>query len=129
MRRVTCPETTVSVNVNGMVRMERKRFVAYLRVSTARQGQSGLGLEAQRNSAAGYINGINGHLVSEFVEVESGKSNDRPELHRELSACRIHGATLIVARLDRLARNAHFLLGLKEAPLCQDSCRMTRASA
>lgn len=95
--------------------MERKRFVAYLRVSTVRQGQSGLGLDAQRNSVAGYIDGINGHLVSEFVEVESGKNNDRPELHRALSACRIHGATLIVARLDRLARNAHFLLGLKEA--------------
>lgn len=114
MRPVTCPETVVSVNVQGVVPMGHNRFVSYLRVSTVRQGQSGLGLEAQRSSVSGYLHGINGQLISEFVEIESGKNNDRPQLHRALSACRIHGATLIVARLDRLARNAHFLLGLKE---------------
>jgi DNA invertase Pin-like site-specific DNA recombinase len=94
--------------------MSAHRFVSYLRVSTTRQGNSGLGLEAQRSSVNGYLSGIKGQLITEFVEIESGKNNDRPELHRALAACRIHGATLIVARLDRLARNAHFLLGLKE---------------
>jgi len=94
--------------------MSANRFISYLRVSTTRQGTSGLGLEAQRTSVAGYLSGISGQLITEFVEIESGKNNDRPELHRALAACRIHGATLIVARLDRLARNAHFLLGLKE---------------
>jgi DNA invertase Pin-like site-specific DNA recombinase len=92
-----------------------QKFVSYLRVSTARQGQSGLGIEAQRSSVTNYLNGGSWRLVGEFVEVESGKNNNRPELQKALSACRIHNATLVVARLDRLARNAHFLLGLKEA--------------
>ena len=92
-----------------------QKFVSYLRVSTARQGQSGLGIEAQRSSVTNYLNGGSWKLVGEFVEVESGKNNNRPELQKALSACRIHNATLVVARLDRLARNAHFLLGLKEA--------------
>lgn len=92
-----------------------QKFVSYLRVSTARQGQSGLGIDAQRSSVTNYLNGGSWNLVGEFVEVESGKNNNRPELQKALSACRIHNATLVVARLDRLARNAHFLLGLKEA--------------
>lgn len=92
-----------------------KRFVSYLRVSTARQGQSGLGIEAQRSAVSSFLNGGSWKLVGEFVEVESGRNNERPELRRALATCRIHGATLVVARLDRLARNAHFLLGLKEA--------------
>lgn len=91
------------------------KFVSYLRVSTDRQGQSGLGLEAQRDSVAGYLNGGEWELLEEFVEVESGKRNNRPELAHALASCRIHRATLVVARLDRLARNAHFLLGLAEA--------------
>jgi DNA invertase Pin-like site-specific DNA recombinase len=92
-----------------------QKFVSYLRVSTARQGQSGLGIEAQRSSVTNFLNGGSWKLVGEFVEVESGKNNNRPELQKALSSCRIHNATLVVARLDRLARNAHFLLGLKEA--------------
>lgn len=92
-----------------------QKFVSYLRVSTARQGASGLGLEAQRSAVTGYLNGGDWKLLGEFVEVESGRRSDRPELAKALSACRIHGATLVVAKLDRLSRNAHFLLGLKEA--------------
>jgi DNA invertase Pin-like site-specific DNA recombinase len=92
-----------------------QKFVSYLRVSTARQGQSGLGLEGQRASVAGFLNGGDWKLLGEFVEVESGRKADRPELEKALSTCRIHGATLVVAKLDRLSRNAHFLLGLKEA--------------
>ena len=91
------------------------KFVSYLRVSTDRQGRSGLGLESQRTSVTEYLNGGDWELLAEFVEVESGKRNDRPALADALASCRIHKATLVVARLDRLARNAHFLLGLKEA--------------
>lgn len=100
-----------------------RKCVSYLRVSTTRQGESGLGIEAQRNSVANFLSGDRWKLVEEFVEVESGKNNHRPALQKAIATCRIHGATLVVARLDRLARNAHFLLGLKEAGidiLCVD---------
>jgi DNA invertase Pin-like site-specific DNA recombinase len=90
-------------------------FVCYYRVSTQRQGRSGLGLSAQQESVRGYLNGGDWRFVGEFTEVESGKRKDRPELAKALAACRVHGAKLVIARLDRLARNAHFLLGLKEA--------------
>lgn len=91
----------------------RPRFVSYYRVSTVRQGQSGLGLEAQRASVKAFLAGNT--PVAEFVEIESGKRSDRPQLIAAFAACRLHRATLVVAKLDRLARNAHFLLGLKEA--------------
>ena len=85
------------------------KFVAYYRVSTKKQGMSGLGLDAQRESIARYIANAGGKLAAEHVEVESGKLNDRPKLKLALAACRVHGATLIVAKLDRLARNAAFV--------------------
>jgi DNA invertase Pin-like site-specific DNA recombinase len=91
------------------------KFVSYLRVSTARQGQSGLGLEAQRAAVSGYLNGGDWILVREVVEVESGKRNDRPALAEALKLCRKHKATLVIAKLDRLARNVHFISGLMEA--------------
>lgn len=90
-------------------------FISYLRVSTARQGQSGLGLDAQRKAVADFLKGGNSTLKAEFLEVESGRSNDRPMLQEALTACRLHGATLVVAKLDRLSRNAAFLLNLQEA--------------
>lgn len=89
--------------------------VAYFRVSTARQGRSGLGLEAQREAVHAYLNGGAWELVAEFTEVESGKRADRPELAKALQACRIYGAKLVIAKLDRLSRDAHFLLGLEKA--------------
>lgn len=101
----------------------QRKCVSYLRVSTTRQGESGLGIEAQRSSVASFLRGDHWKQVGEYVEVESGKNNHRPELQKAIATCRIHGATLVVARLDRLARNAHFLLGLKEAGidiLCVD---------
>src|SRR5712691_10544337 len=78
--------------------MSQGRFVSYLRVSTARQGISGLGLEAQRESVANYLNGGRWSLVKEVVEVESGKRNDRPAIAEALRLCRLHRATLIIAK-------------------------------
>jgi len=95
--------------------MATGRFVSYLRVSTQKQGRSGLGLEAQREAVAGYLDGGKWKLVEEVVEVESGKNSDRPELAKALSLCRLHRATLIVAKLDRLARNVAFISALMEA--------------
>lgn len=89
-------------------------FVAYYRVSTERQGRSGLGLEAQREAVARQIAQQGGHLIGEFTEVESGKRNDRPQLAKALAAARSKGAVLIIAKLDRLARNARFLLSVVE---------------
>lgn len=94
--------------------MEAK-FVAYYRVSTKRQGESGLGLEAQREAVLQYLNGGSWILVEEFTEVESGKRNDRPQLEAALEACRLYGAKLVIAKLDRLSRDAHFLMGLQKA--------------
>jgi len=94
--------------------MAGRRLVAYYRVSTQAQGRSGLGLEAQRKAVQDYL--ANGsRLIAEHVEVESGKHDERPELGKALAACRVHGATLVVARIDRLSRNAAFLLTLRDA--------------
>jgi DNA invertase Pin-like site-specific DNA recombinase len=90
-------------------------FIAYYRVSTARQGRSGLGLEAQREAVRSFLaDGGDSRLIAEHVEVESGRKTNRPELQRALAACRLHSATLVIARLDRLARNAAFLLTLRD---------------
>jgi DNA invertase Pin-like site-specific DNA recombinase len=86
-------------------------FIAYYRVSTKRQGQSGLGLEAQRAAVVAHIGKAPDH---EFTEVESGKLSDRPELRKALDLAELTGATLVVAKLDRLSRNAAFLLTLRD---------------
>src|SRR5208337_261278 len=91
------------------------RFVSYLRVSTAQQGRSGLGLEAQREAVTTFLNGGRWTLVDEIVEVESGKINERPKLAEALRMCRIHNAQLLVAKLDRLARNVAFISKLMES--------------
>lgn len=88
-------------------------FVAYYRVSTQRQGQSGLGLIAQRTAVEAYI--ASAPLTAEFTEVESGRKNDRPQLAQALKTCKQTGATLVIAKLDRLARNVHFISGLLES--------------
>ena len=91
------------------------KLVAYYRVSTARQGRSGRGLEAQKNALAEYLNGANWKLPKKFIEVESGKNNLRPELAKALHVCKGTGAALIIAKLDRLSRNAAFLLTLRDS--------------
>jgi DNA invertase Pin-like site-specific DNA recombinase len=93
--------------------MGKERFISYLRVSTDRQGKAGLGIEAQRDLVNRHLG--DGRPVQEFVEVESGKRTDRPQLAAALAACRTRGATLIIAKLDRLARNLHFISGLMES--------------
>lgn len=99
--------------------MANGKFIAYYRVSTAKQGQSGLGLEAQKSSVQAYLNGGEWELVAEFEEIETGKGakalEKRPELRAALALCKKHGATLLIAKLDRLARNVHFISGLIES--------------
>src|SRR3984957_14071272 len=92
------------------------KFVSYLRVSTKRQGESGLGLEAQRAAVEAWLNGGRWQLLEEHVEVESGKRADnRPALAKAFAACRAFNAKLVIAKLDRLSRDPVFLLGLREA--------------
>lgn len=95
--------------------MANGKFVAYYRVSTVKQGKSGLGLEAQKQAVANYLNGGRWKMVGEFVEVESGKRKDRPQLTEALALCRLHGAMLLIAKLDRLARNVLFTATLMES--------------
>jgi DNA invertase Pin-like site-specific DNA recombinase len=91
-------------------------YVVYLRVSTARQGQSGLSLEAQRQAVQQFVASRGGKVIApEYVEVESGKVNARPQLEAAIKRCRMTGATLAVAKLDRLSRNAVFLLTLRDS--------------
>jgi DNA invertase Pin-like site-specific DNA recombinase len=91
------------------------KFVAYYRVSTQKQGRSGLGLQAQQQVVANYLNGGDWQVVAEFTEVESGKRADRPELDKALAACRLRRATLVVSKVDRLTRSVAFLSRLLEA--------------
>lgn len=98
--------------------MASGKFVSYIRVSTQQQGASGLGLEAQQAAVTKYLNGGDWQLLGQFVEVETAKGaqplDKRPELRQALALCKKHGATLVIAKLDRLARNVHFITGLME---------------
>jgi DNA invertase Pin-like site-specific DNA recombinase len=104
------------------------RFVAYLRVSTERQGASGLGIEAQREAVAQHVARYGGTVLSEFVETESGKCNERPELARALDACRARRATLLIAKLDRLGRKVAFIASLMENGVPFVACDMPAAT-
>lgn len=95
-----------------------QQFIAYFRVSTQRQGASGLGLEAQRSAVRAHLTGSDKTVIEEFLEIETGKGSNalekRPQLRLALERCRKTGATLLIAKLDRLARNVHFVSGLIE---------------
>jgi DNA invertase Pin-like site-specific DNA recombinase len=113
--------------------MREERYVSYFRVSTDRQGVSGLGLDAQREAVGQFIrarqNGnAPGCTIAEFVEIESGAKNDRPQLALALETCRRHKATLLIAKLDRLARNVAFIANLMEAGVDFIACDMPHAS-
>lgn len=101
-----------------------KTYVAYLRVSTTKQGIDGLGMAAQEQVIKAY----NGNVIAQFVEVESGKRKDRPELAKALAYCKLTASTLIVAKLDRLARNVFFISSLMESKVDFVCCDFPEAS-
>lgn len=103
-------------------------YIAYYRVSTQKQGISGLGLEAQRSEVGRFIE-RGGKLLTEYQDVESGKKNDRPNLLRAIEECKRQGATLLIAKLDRLSRNASFILMLRDAKVDFVCCDMPDANA
>jgi DNA invertase Pin-like site-specific DNA recombinase len=102
--------------------------VGRMRVSTDKQGASGLGIEAQRQAVLDYLNGGRWTLTQEFIEVESGKRSDRPQLVAALAACKKQKAKLVIAKLDRLARNVHFISGLMDAGVEFVACDMPHAN-
>jgi DNA invertase Pin-like site-specific DNA recombinase len=104
------------------------QFVAYYRVSTAKQGASGLGLAGQRQAVREHLAQHGGVLIGEFEEVESGKRSDRPALAQAMERCRLTGSTLLIAKLDRLSRNVHFLSGLMERGVDFVACDMPSAN-
>jgi len=95
--------------------MATGKFVSYLRVSTDKQGKSGLGLEAQRAAVSDYLNGGKWKLMGVYVEVETGKNDERPKLKQALHRAKVTGATLLIAKLDRLSRNMAFIANLQES--------------
>ena len=95
--------------------MSQGSIVTYLRVSTARQGKSGLGLEAQQKAVADYLSTGQWNLLEEFVEVESGKNSKRPKLLEAIELCKATDSVLLIAKLDRLSRNAGFLINLQDS--------------
>lgn len=107
------------------------KVITYYRVSTAAQGRSGLGLEAQRSAVDAFCRTRGCEVLAEFTEVESGKSNSRPQLTEALHRAKVTGATLVIAKLDRLSRNAAFLLTLRDSGVefvaadMPDACRLT----
>jgi DNA invertase Pin-like site-specific DNA recombinase len=104
------------------------RLITYERVSTARQGKSGLGLEAQRKAIDDFAASRDAEVLTRFTEVESGRKADRPELKKALDLARLTGATLVIAKLDRLSRNAAFLLTLRDSGVKFLACDMPEAN-
>lgn len=104
------------------------RLVAYERVSTARQGKPGLGLEAQRRAIDEFAVSLGAFVIDRFTEVESGRKNDRPELDRALTLAKLTGARLVIAKLDRLSRNAAFPLTLRDSGVRFLACDMPEAN-
>lgn len=104
-----------------------RTYIAYYRVSTARQGASGLGLESQQYLVQSYVP-AGAHLHQEFIEIESGKKNDRPQLKAALAAAKEQGATLLIAKLDRLSRNAGFIFALRDSGVDFLACDMPDAN-
>lgn len=101
------------------------QYVAYYRVSTQQQGKSGLGLEAQRNAVAQFVGSH--PIIAEFTEVESGKRDDRPQLETALDHAKLNNAILIIAKLDRLSRDVHFISGLLKRNVPIKACDMPNA--
>jgi DNA invertase Pin-like site-specific DNA recombinase len=99
------------------------KYIAYYRVSTKKQGISGLGLDAQRSAVKKFTDNLSDCILSEYTDVESGKNNDRPELKKAIDEAKRHNAQLIIAKLDRLSRNAAFIFTLRDSKvdfICAD---------
>lgn len=105
------------------------RCIAYYRVSTKKQGASGLGLDDQKAAVRGFLKARpDCELTAEYTEIESGKKNDRPKLAEAMRQCRLTGAILVIGKLDRLSRDAAFLLGLERAGIEFIACDMPNAN-
>lgn len=104
-----------------------KKYIAYYRVSTSKQGVSGLGIEAQRTMVTSFV-GCDDCIVSEYKEVESGRNDNRPELLKALEHCKKEGAILVIAKLDRLARKVSFISALMESGVKFVCCDMPEAT-
>ena len=108
--------------------MNNQSYTSYIRVSTQKQGKSGLGLEAQRKAIEDFLTGYGGILIAEYMEVESGKKDQRPELQKAIQHCRMTGAILVIAKLDRLSRDLHFIASLQKANVEFTICDMPAAN-
>ena len=104
------------------------KYVAYYRVSTAKQGITGFGMDAQQRAVESFLVGKDAKLINQYREMESGAKNDRPELHKALRKCRLTGATLLIAKLDRLSRNRRFLMELADSSINFVCCDMPEAN-
>ena len=105
-----------------------KQYVAYYRVSSKQQADSGLGLEAQRTAVLNYIKRNGNKIVAEFTEQESGRNDHRPELIKAIATAHNHNATLVIAKLDRLSRNVHFITSLMDSKVKFICCDMPDAT-
>lgn len=103
------------------------KYIAYYRVSTKRQGIDGNGMEAQKQAVSKFLSTIESELIAEFSEVESGGNNDRPKLAAAIQLAKTRKATLIIAKLDRISRNASFLLQLQDSGVSFTCCDMPNA--
>lgn len=133
--KLTCRTTSVEVSENVKKKVEIQTIIeamdciAYYRVSTPRQGKSGLGLEAQQAAVKSYIaKDSRRKLVHEFTEIESGRDSSRPEIHKALAMCKARKARLVIAKLDRLARNVLFIAQLMESKVDFYACDLPEAS-
>lgn len=104
------------------------KYIAYYRVSTQKQGNSGLGLDAQRTDVNRFVE-RGGILISEYQDIESGKNDDRPNLIKAIEECKRQRATLLIAKLDRLSRNASFILMLRDSKVNFTCCDMPDANS
>ncbi len=106
-----------------------QKYISYYRVSTTKQGLSGLGLEAQKSAVHKFINNCTECVVAEFTDIESGKNNNRPELQKAINEAQKHKAHLLIAKLDRLSRNASFIFMLRDAKIDFTCCDMPQANS
>jgi DNA invertase Pin-like site-specific DNA recombinase len=106
-----------------------QKYIAYYRVSTQKQGQSGLGLDAQKASVLKFTNTYRECVISEFTDIESGKNNNRPELEKAIIEAKKHNAHLLIAKLDRLSRNASFIFMLRDSKIDFTCCDMPQANS